>query len=60
MSDKAIGSGSRQVASGSDKPTAWRPPTRRAFVQMLSAAAAAIALRDRKDEKPKPIWIGHY
>ncbi len=38
---------------------AWRPPTRRAFVHMLAAAAAAVALRDREHE-PKPIWIGHY
>jgi hypothetical protein len=39
----------------------WRPPTRRAFVAMLGAAAAALALRDRaKPEAPKPaIWIGH-
>lgn len=42
-----------------DKPRAWRPPTRRAFVQMLTAAAVAIVVRDRP-EKPKPIWIGHF
>jgi hypothetical protein len=38
---------------------AWRPPTRRAFVQMLAAAAAAVAIRDNQT-KPKPIWIGHF
>jgi len=26
----------------------WRPPTRRAFVAMLGAAAAALALRERR------------
>ncbi len=41
------------------KDPTWRPPTRRAFVQMLAAAAAALAIRDRS-EKPKPIWIGHF
>ena len=51
----------------------WRPPTRRAFVAMLGAAAAALALpvrdADRADpalgpagaasEPIRPIWIGH-
>jgi len=46
----------------------WRPPTRRAFVAMLGAAAAALAVRERAptdDEPPrKPStgttrWIGH-
>ena len=41
------------------KDATWRPPTRRAFVHMLAAAAAALAIRDRR-EKPKPIWIGHF
>jgi hypothetical protein len=42
-----------------DKDTkTWRPPTRRAFVHMLAAAAAAVALRS--EAKPRPIWIGHY
>ncbi len=45
--------------SDKDKKPTWRPPTRRAFVQMLTAAAAAIVLRDR-EPKAKPIWIGHY
>jgi len=50
-----------------DKKTAvWQPPTRRMFVAMLGAAAAAFAL---KDEKPlstvervtggKTRWVGH-
>lgn len=38
---------------------AWRPPTRRAFVQMLAAAAVAIQLRDRAEDPPPPLWIGH-
>lgn len=48
----------------------WRPPTRRAFVAMLGAAAAAIALREtRSREQPRDPprspwtgrtrWIGH-
>ncbi len=41
------------------KEQPWRPPTRRAFVQMIGAAAVALAIRDRS-EKPKPIWIGHF
>ena len=49
----------------SDKPTTpWRPPTRRAFVAMLGAAAAALALGDQrpKVDPPRPAgtrWIGH-
>ena len=41
------------------KESTWRPPTRRAFVQMIGAAAAALAIRDR-GEQPMPIWIGHF
>jgi hypothetical protein len=45
----------------------WRPPTRRAFVAMLGAAAAALALREkqRNDDPPRSTrtgttrWIGH-
>ncbi len=40
----------------------WRPPTRRAFVAMLGAAAALLAVRTRDRERaPKPttLWIGH-
>ena len=38
----------------------WRPPTRRAFVQMLAAAAAAVALRDKAQPAELPLWIGHF
>ena len=38
----------------------WRPPTRRVFVQMLAAAVAVVALRDDPDNRPKPLWIGHF
>jgi len=56
------------------KPKAtWRPPTRRAFVAMLGAAAAALAVREtalrstesRNDDPPRSTrtgttrWIGH-
>lgn len=55
------------------KPTTWRAPTRRTFVAMIGAAAAALALRGRtaKAAPPpaggtvpspaprKPRWIGH-
>lgn len=51
----------------SDRKTTWRPPTRRAFVAMLGAAAAALALPrapapDKTPRDPRtglPIWIGH-
>jgi hypothetical protein len=47
--------------------TTWRPPTRRAFVAMLGAAAASLALRDKCPTDPPPRstwsgttrWIGH-
>jgi hypothetical protein len=49
------------------KQPVWQPPTRRMFVAMLGAAAAAFALKD--SEKPispveritngKTRWIGH-
>ena len=53
------------------KPQAWRPPTRRAFVAMVTAAAAAIAVYDKQHqqhETGEPArntwagttrWIGH-
>lgn len=42
------------------KASPWRPPTRRAFVQLIAAGAAAIALRDRAKPPPRPpLWIGH-
>jgi hypothetical protein len=42
------------------KPKVWRPPTRRAFIQMLAAATVALQVRDRARDEPKPLWIGHY
>ncbi|HEU0036986.1 MAG TPA: hypothetical protein VFQ53_40525 [Kofleriaceae bacterium] len=50
-----------------DKRRTWRPPTRRAFVAMLGAAAAALAIREQvKPAEPerstwsgKTRWIGH-
>lgn len=43
-----------------DKKQTWRPPTRRMFVAMLAAAAAAIAVREQADPVPiKTRWIGH-
>ena len=53
----------------SDKPKqTWRPPTRRAFVAMIGAAAAALAVRETVPADPPrqtsngqriPRWIGH-
>ena len=52
--------------SDDKKPTTWRPPTRRAFVAMLGAAAAALAVRETEvDDPPRRTgngrvrWIGH-
>jgi hypothetical protein len=55
--------------SDAKKPTTWRPPTRRAFVAMISAAAAALAVREttKPEDPPRqtsngqriPRWIGH-
>jgi hypothetical protein len=53
--------------SDEKKRTPWRAPTRRSFVAMLGAAAAALVVKDRA---PEPIdlrktptgktrWIGH-
>jgi hypothetical protein len=48
--------------------TTWRPPTRRAFVAMIGAAAAALALREKRRSAGDPprsphtgktLWIGH-
>lgn len=46
----------------------WRPPTRRVFVAMLGAAAAALAVRDRArlvperepadEDRPRRTWTG--
>ncbi len=46
----------------------WSPPTRRSFMAMIGAAAAAVAIRTRvadeaealrTDVQSKPRWIGH-
>ena len=52
-----------------EKKAPWRPPTRRAFVGMLAAAAAAFAVRDATHDAPgdpprsawsgTTRWIGH-
>jgi hypothetical protein len=57
------------AAAEAGEPAArgFRPPSRRTFVAMLGAAAAAVALRDRLTGRDvirnpvtgKPIWIGH-
>ncbi|HUS30112.1 MAG TPA: twin-arginine translocation signal domain-containing protein [Kofleriaceae bacterium] len=48
--------------------TTWRPPTRRAFIAMIGAAGAALALREkrrragdppRSPQTGKTLWIGH-
>ena len=42
----------------------WRPPTRRAFVAMIGAAAAALAVRNRDvlgpsdEDRPRSPWRG--
>jgi hypothetical protein len=46
-----------------EKKQGWSPPTRRTFVAMLAAAAAALTVKQTVDE-PKPrgktLWIGHF
>jgi hypothetical protein len=50
------------VSNDLRKEVVWRRPTRRAFVAMLGAAAALLAVRDRKpeaeDEPPRSTWTG--
>lgn len=44
-----------------DKPArTWRPPTRRAFVAMIGAAAASLAVRETKPatDPPRSTWSG--
>ena len=51
---------SRAKERGSSKPP-WRPLSRRAFVAMLGAAAAALAVRERApsdDDPPREPWTG--
>lgn len=46
-------------------PAPWSPPTRRSFLAMIGAAAAAMAIRTEAAAAPRPIaptrprWIGH-
>jgi hypothetical protein len=55
------------VKKNTDEKRIWRAPTRRAFVAMLGAAAASLALRDttrkadplRVTPTGKTRWIGH-
>ena len=58
------------MSKGDDdtKASTWRPPTRRAFVAMLGAAAAAVTLRSTQQPETDPPratrpgttrWIGH-
>jgi len=65
----------RDPRDRSQRKPPWRPPTRRAFVAMIGAAAAALAVRERTpvaaddvvdDGDRPPIrwtgttrWIGH-
>jgi hypothetical protein len=44
-----------------NNPPIWKRPTRRTFMALLSAAAAALAIKtDRQPDKPVlPKWIGH-
>lgn len=55
--------GESSTVTDEKKPATWRPPTRRAFVAMLGAAAAALALRAKQkapERDPRlPRWIGH-
>lgn len=57
----------RLRTSASAESATWRPPTRRAFVAMLGAAVAAIAMPEsapmtdppRSTWTGKTRWIGH-
>ena len=44
-----------------ERTATWRPPTRRMFVAMLGAAAAAFAIREQtpiEPERPRSTWAG--
>lgn len=54
------------MTKDSDHRAPFRAPTRRAFVAMLGASAAALALRDRVPRPvicypgtDRPVWVGH-
>jgi hypothetical protein len=56
----AVKTGLGLRASGFGPRSTWRPPTRRAFVQMLAAAAAALALKQKQSPPKLKVWIGHF
>lgn len=44
-----------------DRPATWRAPTRRMFVAMIGATAAALAIREQtpvEPERPRSTWTG--
>ncbi len=46
---------------GDDRPATWRSPTRRVFMAMIGAAAAALAVRETtplEPERPRSTWAG--
>jgi len=53
------------MSAKQDQPQTWSPPTRRSFLAMIGAAAAALAIRTEAAPKPaapaptRPRWIGH-
>lgn len=51
----------RSDAPVDDRPVPWRPPTRRVFMAMIGAAAAALAVREQvpiEPERPRSTWAG--
>lgn len=47
------------MSTPKDPKPVWSPPTRRSFVAMLAAAAAALALKAETKPVRKTVWIGH-
>lgn len=57
--DKSTTIGATNATTTEAANKVWRPPTRRAFVAMLGAAAASLALRERpKADPPRSTWNG--
>jgi hypothetical protein len=50
--------GAEVSAKKPEKASTWRPPTRRAFVAMLAAAAAAIVVKEAPTETARSTWNG--
>jgi hypothetical protein len=52
----------RSTTTSDERVATWRPPTRRTFVAMLGAAAAAFAVREHtpavEPEQPRSTWAG--